>query len=239
MLIETIQYKDPVDGSDQESTEYFNLTKAECLELNIRNDLEVVGKSKNRNEIMDTFRRILSAAYGVRLSSGAFVKRNEKLIPYFEEFVTTEAYSELFVKLFSDPEYAQRFITAILPPDLNSAAEQVSQSTGIPAGLQNHPSMQGHQQKRRDLRVGENGPAVQPPAIATDQEFEEFLAFKRAKQEREQLAGDAKAQREAEFEALGERARDEAFQAQIDVEREQRRQNPIEGLPSVPRDELT
>jgi hypothetical protein len=143
MLKETIKYTD-LDGNPAEEDAYFNLTKAEALELNIRNDLEVIGRSRNNNEIMDMFRRILKASYGKRTTDGKFIKEERD----FLVFAASEAYSELFLKLFSSEDYASYFIKAILPADLVAATETAPQPTqsqsDIPTGLATHPSMQGH-----------------------------------------------------------------------------------------------
>ena len=57
---EIIKHND-LDGKPTETDAYFNLTKAEAIKLNIRNDLELIGRSRNNDEILDTFDRILSA----------------------------------------------------------------------------------------------------------------------------------------------------------------------------------
>lgn len=141
MLKETIKYTD-LDGNPAEEDAYFNLTKAEALELNIRNDLEVIGRSKNTNEIMDTFKRVLKASYGKRTTDGKFIKEERDWLV----FAASEAYSELFLKIFSSEDFAANFIKAILPADLVAAAESTppASQSDIPAGLATHPSMQGH-----------------------------------------------------------------------------------------------
>ena len=207
MLKKTITYKD-LDGNQAEEDAYFNLTKAEAIELNIRNDLEVIGRGRNNNEIMDTFKRILSMSYGIRTGDGRFRKEG------FAEFAASEAYSELFMEIWTKPEYAIEFIKSILPP------EMIDQSTdsqaNVPETLKDHPSMQGYKYPRAEVRsqarldeglrapireetIGEEAgwkPAVlkpglenfnttpypQPPAIATDAEYQEFLAYKASRE---------------------------------------------------------
>lgn len=145
MLKKTIKYKD-LDGNPAEEDAYFNLTKAEAIELNIRNDLEVIGRSKNQNEIMDTFKRILQMSYGVRTGDGKFLKEERD----FKTFIASEAYSELFMEIWQNPDYALEFIRGILPAEV--VAEMPGQPTqgnqsSIPAHLANHPSMQGHKEQ--------------------------------------------------------------------------------------------
>jgi len=172
MLKKTIKHKD-LDGNDVETDAYFNLTKAEAIELNIRNDLEVIGRSRNNNEIMDTFRRIMQLSYGVRTSTGGFRKEG------FADFAASEAYSELFMELWTDPTYAQEFITAILPKDIG-VTPAVPVRTDLPAHLSNLPSMQGHRPKAEPPRAQQSQPDVKP-AITSNDEYQEFLAFKAAR----------------------------------------------------------
>lgn len=185
---EIIKHND-FEGNPTETDAYFNLTKAEAIKINIRNDLEVIGRSKNNDEILDTFDRILAASYGRRLSNGEFVKEG------FPAFSASEAYSELFMKLFTDPDYARVFINNILPAGTVVNEEQGSQAD-IPEHLRNHPSMQSYkkpqnqvpnptrnpeqrsQTPQEKLPNFDTTPAVQPPAIATDAEYEEFLRYK-------------------------------------------------------------
>lgn len=175
MLKKTINHKD-LDGNDVETDVYFNLTKAEAIELNIRNDLEVIGRSRNNNEIMDTFKRILEMSYGVRTGSGQFIKEG------FKAFAASEAYSELFMEIWTNPDYALEFIRGILPSDM--VLEDHGNQSNIPANLANHPSMQGHQkpQSRHEAReqaIGEEtGYPRETSNVAANPEFEEFVAWK-------------------------------------------------------------
>lgn len=127
MLAKTLTYK---DFNDQEVTDtfYFNLTEAELLELNIRDDLEAVGKSGNANKIMDTFKRILKASYGVRTPGGArFLKTDQD----WNEFVSSTAYSDIFIQLVTDAEYAAAFIRELVPADLAARVEAKKAQSGM------------------------------------------------------------------------------------------------------------
>jgi hypothetical protein len=126
MLGKTLTYKD-FNDQDVKDTFYFNLTEAELLELNIRDDLEAVGKSGNANKIMDTFKRILKASYGVRTPGGAkFIKTDQD----WNEFVSSAAYSQIFIQLVTDAEYASAFIRELVPADLAARVEAKQEQTG-------------------------------------------------------------------------------------------------------------
>lgn len=188
MLKKTIKHND-LDGNPVETDAYFNLTKAECIELNIRNDLEVVGRSRNQNEIMDVFKRIIGMSFGVRTVNGEFIKEG------FPAFSASEAYSELFMEIWQNPEYAQEFIRGIMPAGVIELAEgQQETQSDIPEHLRNHPSMQSNLKKREAPREGQkpsldnfnSTPAVQPPAISESatvdkDEYQRFLEYKAAR----------------------------------------------------------
>lgn len=164
MLKKTIVHKD-ADGNDVETDAYFNLTKAEALELNIRNDLEVIGRNRNQNETMDAFHRILQMSYGVKTGDGRFIKVNSNGAPLYYEFKSTEAYSELFMEIFTNAEYATEFVTAILPAEVVAASvpgAAAPSQANVPGHLANHPSMQGY--KRPAEREEAPAASVETPA---------------------------------------------------------------------------
>ena len=180
MLKETIKYTD-LDGNPAEEDAYFNLTKAEALELNIRNDLEVIGRSKNTNEIMDMFKRVLKASYGKRTTDGKFIKEERD----FAVFAASEAYSELFLKIFSSEDFAIDFIKAILPADLVAATETApapQSQSNVPPTMADHPSMQGH---RAPLQAVPKAVEVTQNASAPAESPEEMEARIRATLEQE------------------------------------------------------
>lgn len=182
MLKKTIKHKD-VDGNDVETDAYFNLTKAEALEINIRNDLEVIGRNRNNNEIMDAFRRIMSMAYGVKTSDGKFLKVNAQGAPLFHEFASTEAYSELFMEIFTDSGKALAFIKGILPAEISEehfGTGAQSQQADIPAHMAQHPSMQGYKrpESRREAREQE----YTRTAADQDLEYQQYLREKALRQ---------------------------------------------------------
>lgn len=117
MFTETITY---VDFNDTERTEtlYFNLSKAEILEMEMSvpggyaKYLEDIVNSKDTVKIMETFIEIVKKTYGVKSEDGKrFIKSDE----ITKEFLETEAYSEFLMKLVSDEGYAATFVQGVLP----------------------------------------------------------------------------------------------------------------------------
>lgn len=121
MLKKTIKYTD-FDGAEQSEDFYFNLSKAEIAEMELSHDggfsgyLQEIVKAEDGKKIIETFKSILMKAYGERSEDGKrFVKSDE----ISNAFLQTDAYSELFMELITDPDAAAKFIQAIVPADLS------------------------------------------------------------------------------------------------------------------------
>lgn len=121
MLKKTIVYHD-YDGNERSENFYFNLSKAEVMEMEfsftggMTNVIEQMVNTQNTARIMELFKKIIMAAYGEKSADG---KRFMKIGPdgrrLAEGFVETEAYSELFMELVSDPKKFADFIAAVIP----------------------------------------------------------------------------------------------------------------------------
>lgn len=117
MLNKSITYTD-YDGVERTENFMFNLTKAELAELNLTTEgglqvaIQKIIDSRDIPEITKWFKRIIMMAYGEKSADGRrFIKSPELT----EEFLQTEAYSELFVELITDENAAAAFINGIIP----------------------------------------------------------------------------------------------------------------------------
>ncbi len=117
MLTKSITYTD-YDGNERTENFMFNLTKAELAELNLTTEgglqvaIQRIIDSKDIPEITKWFKKIIMMAYGEKSLDGRrFVKSKE----LSEEFLQTEAYSELFMELISDENAAANFISGVVP----------------------------------------------------------------------------------------------------------------------------
>lgn len=134
MLRKPITYTN-IDGEQVTEEYYFHLTKAELVKLEVgtegglQNHLQDVVKTNNASKILELFEWIMSKAYGKRTADGKFVKRPED----WAEFLSSEAYSTLFMELISNATYAAQFVKAIVPADLGDAVE-VDASTDAELG---------------------------------------------------------------------------------------------------------
>ena len=127
-----------VDFGGTERTEdyYFNLTKAEIMEMQLCTDggfVETVKKiveAKNQLELTHLFKKIICASYGVLSPDGRKFVKNQQVL---DDFMATQAYSDLYIELLSgDGKAAEDFVNGILPNDLtNEAAKAPVSQPGL------------------------------------------------------------------------------------------------------------
>lgn len=121
MLKKTVTYTD-YNGEEQTEDFYFNLTKAELIELEVKHKgylTEGINDAIEANDgtaIMAYFKDILSRAYGVKSEDG---KRFRKTTDMSEAFLESPAYSEIFMEIITHPEYAANFVKGIAPVQLS------------------------------------------------------------------------------------------------------------------------
>lgn len=126
MLKKSITY---TDFNGQEWTEdfYFNLSKAELMEMNLSNaggletKLTRIINERDITKIAEIFKDIILKSYGKKSDDG---KRFIKSAELSSEFEQTEAYSELFMELVSDAGKATAFIKGIVPKDIAAEVEK-------------------------------------------------------------------------------------------------------------------
>ena len=124
MLKKTITYTD-YNGITRTEDFYFNLTKAEIMEMQLSTNggLDVMIKkiidSQDAPSIIKIFKELILKAYGEKSDDGKrFVKSKE----ISEGFAQTEAYSQLFMELATDTDAASKFVNGIVPADLAQKA---------------------------------------------------------------------------------------------------------------------
>lgn len=117
MLTKPITYTD-YDGVERTENFMFNLTKAEIAELNLITEgglqaaVQKIIDSRDVPEITKWFKRIIMMSYGEKSADGRRFIKSEELT---ENFLQTEAYSELFMELISDDNAAAAFVNGIIP----------------------------------------------------------------------------------------------------------------------------
>lgn len=121
MLKKTMTYTD-YNGNQRTEDFYFNLTKAEILEMEMTTTgglaemIQRIVKAQDIPAIVKIFKDLVLKAYGQKSPDGKRFIKNAELT---EEFAQTEAYSDLFMELSTDAEKAQQFINGIVPADID------------------------------------------------------------------------------------------------------------------------
>lgn len=117
MLKKTVTYTD-YNGSERTEDFYFNLTKAEIMEMELTTVgglsamIEKIVAAKDGPTIIKTFKDLVLKAYGEKSADGRrFIKSPE----IAEAFSQTEAYSQIFMELATDDEAAAKFVNGIIP----------------------------------------------------------------------------------------------------------------------------
>jgi hypothetical protein len=124
MLKETITYED-YNGVTRTEDHYFNLTEAELMEMEMSMNgglaemIKRVVAAQDTPAIIKIFEDLIKMSYGVKTPDGrGFTKKAEDL----EAFITTEAYSQLFMELATDADAAADFVNGIVPVDVSQQA---------------------------------------------------------------------------------------------------------------------
>ena len=106
------------DGNERTEDFYFNLNKAELMEMELSTDggLETMIKelqsTMDGKRIVAVFKDLVLRSYGKKSPNGRnFVKSPE----ISKDFSETEAYSQIFMRLATDAEYAAKFVNGIVP----------------------------------------------------------------------------------------------------------------------------
>ena len=117
MVKKEITYED-WDGVQRTETFYFNMTKAELMEMELttegglKNRLEKVAKKKDIPELMKFVKEFILMSYCEKSDDGRRLIKKKELA---EAFTETAAYDILFMELIADEEAAGNFINAVLP----------------------------------------------------------------------------------------------------------------------------
>ena len=128
MLKKTIKFND-YNGVEREETYYFNLSKAEIMEMEMSTTggftemLEKIIEAQDVPSIIKIFKNIILKAYGEKSPDGKRFIKSEELSTAFSQ---TEAYSVLFMELATNAEEAAKFVNGIVPSDINDVKQNTT-----------------------------------------------------------------------------------------------------------------
>lgn len=131
MLKKMITYTD-FNGNVRTDPFYFNLTKAELLEMEVDAEGGLAEALKRIVEIRDErglvaeFKKFILMSIGQKSDDGIRFIKNDEIR---DAFTQTEAYSVLFMELAQDDGAAAEFIKGLMPADLqNELAMELKQN---------------------------------------------------------------------------------------------------------------
>ena len=117
MLKKTITYTD-YNGVERTEDFYFNLTKAEIMEMEMSTTgglaemIQRIVAAQDAPAIIKIFKDLVLRAYGEKSPDGKrFIKTEESA----KAFSQTEDYSNLFMELATDADAAAAFVNGIVP----------------------------------------------------------------------------------------------------------------------------
>ena len=120
MIKKTITYTD-YNGVERKEDFYFNLTKAEIMEMEMSTKgglaemIQRIVAAQDQPAIIKIFKDLITKAYGVKSPDGKrFIKNDEVL----DDFIQTEAFSQLFMELATNADEAAAFVNGIVPADM-------------------------------------------------------------------------------------------------------------------------
>lgn len=126
MLKRTMTYE-TFDGDQVTEDFYFNLTKAELMEMSLGTYggldkfIEKIVNTQDTPKIIELFKEIVLKSYGQKSDDG---KRFIKSPEIREAFAQTNAYSDLFMTLSTDADEAAAFINGLVPKDIAEEMEK-------------------------------------------------------------------------------------------------------------------
>lgn len=129
MLKKTITFTD-FDGNEMKMDAYFNLTKTECVDLNLEFEDEggLIGRIKKlvaeredgetpRKPAVDFIKLLIDRSYGVRPKDNPslFLKEDDDGRPLYKKFKQSAAYDAYVYALLSGEESLDEFASNVLP----------------------------------------------------------------------------------------------------------------------------
>ena len=126
MYVKEMEYVD-FNGVPRKEKFYFNLTKAEVLDMELGKTggfteyIRKIIQAQDTPELMSLFKMLLLKSYGVKSDDGRRFIKNDQVR---EDFEQTQAFSDLYMLLALNDKEASDFVNGIVPPDMKVDEEQ-------------------------------------------------------------------------------------------------------------------
>ena len=128
MIKKTVTYPD-FDGNERTEDFFFHLTEQELTEWELSVDgglsgvLQRIVKSNDNKKMIEIFKDLLVKSYGQKTPDGRGFVKNEEVL---NNFIYTQAFSDLYMELATNDKAAADFVKGIMPAGLaKSVAEAV------------------------------------------------------------------------------------------------------------------
>ena len=134
MLKKSITYKD-FNGVEQTEEFHFHLSAEKLMELEstlpggFEKYTTKVMESGDGGQILDLFKKIIRMSIGRVSEDGKRFDQNDEITA---DFVSTNAYTKLFIMLGKDADTAAKFFNGLVPQDLAEQVEELKGGNGEP-----------------------------------------------------------------------------------------------------------
>lgn len=128
MIKKTVTFTD-YNGVERTEDFYFNLTKAEVMEMEmsttggLAETIQKIVAAQDAPAIIKIFKDLVLRAYGEKSPDGRRFIKSDEISAAFSQ---TEAYSQIFMELATDADAAAKFVNGIVPADM---AKQLASSS--------------------------------------------------------------------------------------------------------------
>lgn len=141
MLKKSITYTNLFTGQEITEDHFFHISKADIVEMEViqKGGMEAyltrIRESEDGKAVITVFKELLRRSYGKK-DGDRFIKSDK----IWEEFYSSEAYSQLFFELCTDAEKAAEFWNGMVPQGLEAdvakiTAKNSESSIGLPTPI--------------------------------------------------------------------------------------------------------
>ena len=105
------------NGMERKEMAYFNLSKAELTEMELSTQagveemIRMLIATKDNAKIMQIFKDLILKSYGIKSEDGTRFIKSKELREAFEQ---SNAYSELFMEMITNPDVQAAFINGVI-----------------------------------------------------------------------------------------------------------------------------
>lgn len=126
MIKKNITYVD-FDGEERTDAFYFNLSKAELMDIeldyggNMSAAMNTMLEKRDLQGVLRLLGKLVRKAYGEKSGDGRRFLKNQEVE---DSFATTDAYSNLLIELVNDEQKLRAFVTGVIPADVRNEVEK-------------------------------------------------------------------------------------------------------------------